>query len=225
MERENLFPGQKSNTYGVGNPIIPNLQTVLLLFHEGVSRLTRKLAPILKAPVPEMVCTVTYWRREVSGQWRAAVSLWAHDLPNLSSGPQRGTVQSVPLLLQKLRTPFQGKIWKQENSTIVFIPFSKWQIDSPCCCCWVASVVSDSVWPHRQQPTRLPHPWDSPGKTLLTRSQKSWLSTFQRLCWCGRQFLIAWPENCQSYCVVAEILRTQLPPQSDMKKDWFIYRI
>ena len=33
-----------------------------------------------------------------------------------------------------------------------------------CCCCWVASVVSDSVWPHRQQPTRLPHPWDSPGK-------------------------------------------------------------
>ena len=32
----------------------------------------------------------------------------------------------------------------------------------PCCC--VASVVSDSVQPHRQQPTRLRHPWDSPGK-------------------------------------------------------------
>ena len=32
------------------------------------------------------------------------------------------------------------------------------------CCCWVASVVSNSVWPHRQQPTRLPRPWDSPGK-------------------------------------------------------------
>ena len=25
-------------------------------------------------------------------------------------------------------------------------------------------VVSDSVRPHRQQPTRLPGPWDSPGK-------------------------------------------------------------
>ena len=25
-------------------------------------------------------------------------------------------------------------------------------------------VVSDSVWPHRWQPTRLPRPWDSPGK-------------------------------------------------------------
>ena len=32
------------------------------------------------------------------------------------------------------------------------------------CCCCVASVVSDSVGPHRRQPTRLPHPWDSPGK-------------------------------------------------------------
>ena len=28
----------------------------------------------------------------------------------------------------------------------------------------VASVVSDSVRPHRRQPTRLPWPWDSPGK-------------------------------------------------------------
>ena len=25
------------------------------------------------------------------------------------------------------------------------------------CCCWVTSVVSNSVWPHRRQPTRLPH--------------------------------------------------------------------
>ena len=33
-----------------------------------------------------------------------------------------------------------------------------------CCCCWVTSVVSNSVRPHRRQPTRLPCPWDSPGK-------------------------------------------------------------
>ena len=34
-------------------------------------------------------------------------------------------------------------------------------------CCryrWVTSVMSDSVRPHRWQPTRLSHPWDSPGK-------------------------------------------------------------
>ena len=32
------------------------------------------------------------------------------------------------------------------------------------CCCCVTSVVSDPVRPHRRQPTRLPRPWDSPGK-------------------------------------------------------------
>ena len=30
--------------------------------------------------------------------------------------------------------------------------------------CWVTSVVSNSVQPHRRQPTRLPRPWDSPDK-------------------------------------------------------------
>ena len=38
-----------------------------------------------------------------------------------------------------------------------------------CCCYYVASVVSDSVWPHRRQPTRLPRPWDSPGKNTGVR--------------------------------------------------------
>ena len=33
-----------------------------------------------------------------------------------------------------------------------------------CCCCCATSVMSDSVQPHRRQPSRLPHPWDSPGK-------------------------------------------------------------
>ena len=33
-----------------------------------------------------------------------------------------------------------------------------------CCCCQVTSVVSDSVRPHRRRLTRLPRPWDSPGK-------------------------------------------------------------
>ena len=32
------------------------------------------------------------------------------------------------------------------------------------CCCYVTSVVSNSVRPHRRQPTRLSRPWDSPGK-------------------------------------------------------------
>ena len=35
-----------------------------------------------------------------------------------------------------------------------------------CCCCWVASVVSNSVWPHRRQPTRLPVPGILQARTL-----------------------------------------------------------
>ena len=33
-----------------------------------------------------------------------------------------------------------------------------------CCCCEVASVMFDSLRPHRLQPTRLPDPWDCQGK-------------------------------------------------------------
>ena len=33
-----------------------------------------------------------------------------------------------------------------------------------CYCCYVTSVESDFVRPHRWQPTRRPCPWDSPGK-------------------------------------------------------------
>ena len=36
--------------------------------------------------------------------------------------------------------------------------------DGCCSCCQVTSVMSHTVRPHRRQPTRLPRPWDSPGK-------------------------------------------------------------
>ena len=41
-----------------------------------------------------------------------------------------------------------------------------WTVKGSCvaCCCQVASVVSDSVRPHKWQPTTLPCPWDSLGK-------------------------------------------------------------
>ena len=42
---------------------------------------------------------------------------------------------------------------------------TNWNVSILCCCCrQVASVMFDSVRPHRWQPTRLPRPWDSPGK-------------------------------------------------------------
>ena len=51
-------------------------------------------------------------------------------------------------------------LWLNSKASTVI----KWWEGCCCCCCWVTSVVSDSVRPHRRQPTRLPLPWDSPGK-------------------------------------------------------------
>ena len=62
--------------------------------------------------------------------------------------------------------------WRMQTNHRGFSNSCTWQLcpqvtlGSSCCscCCYVASVVSDSVRPHRRQPTRLPRPWDSPGK-------------------------------------------------------------
>ena len=45
-----------------------------------------------------------------------------------------------------------------------YILFPSSRLENFCCCCSVASVASDSVRPHKWKPTRLPRPWDSPGK-------------------------------------------------------------
>ena len=50
------------------------------------------------------------------------------------------------------------------NKLLYILLWSLFPLCCCCCCCWVALVVSDSVRPQRQQPTRLPCPWDSPGK-------------------------------------------------------------
>ena len=52
---------------------------------------------------------------------------------------------------------------------------------------------SDSVWPHRRQPTRLPHPWDSPGKNtgvgchfllqcMKVKSEREVVQSYPTLC-------------------------------------------
>ena len=64
------------------------------------------------------------------------------------------------------------KEWKITNWIEKFKSGEGWRMNIPiedldlgcCCCCWVTSVVSDSVRPQRRQPTRLPCPWDPPGK-------------------------------------------------------------
>ena len=58
-----------------------------------------------------------------------------------------------------------GALCKKKSSGHIYTHDSGTPCIHCCCrCCQVASVVSDSVRSHRQQPTRLLCPWDSPGK-------------------------------------------------------------
>ena len=54
-----------------------------------------------------------------------------------------------------------AETWKREGSSLRRAGRG---LEGSCCCCWVTSAVSNSLWPHRWQPTRLRRPWDSPGK-------------------------------------------------------------
>ena len=55
--------------------------------------------------------------------------------------------------------------------------------------------MSDSVWPHRWQPTRLPHPWDFPGKNT----------------WVGSHF----PLQCMKVKSESEVAQSSCPTLSD----------
>ena len=71
------------------------------------------------------------------------------DLPSPGIEPGSPTLQADPLPSEP-----PGKPQRKDTTTHIH----------SCCCCCVASVVSDSGRAHRRQPTRLPRPWDSPGK-------------------------------------------------------------
>ena len=60
--------------------------------------------------------------------------------------------------------PLSQRVWN-----FYFLKPSGSPIFKPCCCyccCEVASVMSNFVWPQRRQPTRLPHPWILQARTL-----------------------------------------------------------
>ena len=88
--------------------------------------------------------------------------------------------------------------------------------------CQVTSVVSNSVRPHRRQPTRLRHPWDSPGKNtgvgchFLLQRRSGWESwpikkaEHQRIdtleLWCWRKLLrVPWTARRSNQSVLKEI--------------------
>ena len=81
--------------------------------------------------------------------------------------PSYSTCSSQPLFHLSLLCPQVSSLclhlhYCPENKFISTIFLDS--IYMHCCCCEVASVMSDSVRPHRRQPKRLCCPWDSPGK-------------------------------------------------------------
>ena len=96
------------------------------------------------------------WIPEESGSWRN--SLKRKQLSRTSLGQILSGSRSSDWL-QSLITPdcTLGKVGMKKSLYMK-------ACCCRCCCCQVTSVVSDCVWPHRQQPTRLLCPWDSPGK-------------------------------------------------------------
>ena len=101
-----------------------------------------------------------------SGGQNIGASAWASVLPiNIQGWIPLGLTGLISLQSKWLSRVFYS-INIRKNQFFSVQPFL-WS-NSPihtccCCCCYVASVVFDSVWPHRRQPTRLPLV-DSPGK-------------------------------------------------------------
>ena len=68
-----------------------------------------------------------------------------------------------------LMQSWKWKLWRYRRALVIGLQILSHNhiftsSNKSCCCCLVISVMSDSVRPHRWQPTRLPRPWDSPGK-------------------------------------------------------------
>ena len=59
--------------------------------------------------------------------------------------------------------------------------------------------MSDSIRPHRWQPTRLPHPWDSPCKNTgvlgLGIREKSSYTGKKALCVCNTTHIVLWVDG------------------------------
>ena len=74
--------------------------------------------------------------------------------------------------------------------------------------------MSDSVRPHRRQPTRLPHPWDSPGKytgvgchCLLLADPDRSTNELEEELWNGASCIVEWaPWNCCCLCLCSEYM-------------------
>ena len=99
------------------------------------------------------------------GRWELGTTQWLHFHFSLSF---IGKGNGHPLQCSCLENPRDGRAWwaavygvAQSQTRLKRLSSSSSSSSSGSVS---HSVVSDSVRSHRRQPTRLPHPWDSPGK-------------------------------------------------------------
>ena len=79
--------------------------------------------------------------------------------------------------------------------------------------------MSDSVWPHRRQPTRLPRPWDSPGKSTGIGSHVH-LSSSHMWMW-ELDYKESWVVK--NWCFWTVVLEKTLESLLDCKKIRLVY--
>ena len=100
-----------------------------------------------------------FWRL---GALSPLPDMWLHQCTN--------SICCTSLNLQLCGSPFclyshlRSPTLKENSSLSSHFLHQPLNVKTACCCCCITSVVSDSVRPHRRQPTRLLRPWDSPGK-------------------------------------------------------------
>ena len=138
----------------------------------------RYVNPVSRSSLSKyMPLTTAYVESDSESRLVVSDSLWTHEMYSPWNSPgQNSGVGSLSLLQHSGRL---GSIWKfWQNKVQGGPPGIKYKrcldclrsfvqiqlLHLTCCCCYVTLVVSDSVRPHRWQPTRLPRPWDSPGK-------------------------------------------------------------
>ena len=125
-----------------------------------------------------MMSSMEFLRQEY---WSGLLCPPLGDLPNPGIKPRSPTLQADSLAAELPRKPknpgvgslslLQGNFLMQElNQDFLHCRWILYHLSyrgspkSTMLRCSVTSVMSDSVRPHRRQPTRLPRPWDSPGK-------------------------------------------------------------
>ena len=127
-----------------------------------VQELTLFYSPLFSADISETIKT------QLSRTMKETISFPITDATegNTRSGFRKRshTWKEMALRLLNSRRNLQCMWQKCLMSICMSVHMSVYICVDTCCCCKVASVVSDSVQPHRWQPTRLLCPWDSPGK-------------------------------------------------------------